>query len=149
MVRWQSDLVYTIQSILSVCDQPYHMNNGFQQMWAEIKNLWKHAKKSRTLQLYGKCLFLCTRHRGCCRCRRLPARIWCTPRSGLSWPPRSPCSHTAECPESHMLLSEFLNLSLSILNMGTANRHQSLCSFEFLSFWIHGYVSLLYINIFS
>ena len=36
MVRWQSDLVYTIQSVLRVCDKPYHMNNGFQQMWAEI-----------------------------------------------------------------------------------------------------------------
>jgi len=27
--RWQSDLVYTIESVLPVCDQPYHMNNGF------------------------------------------------------------------------------------------------------------------------
>jgi len=23
--------------------EPYHMNNGFQQMWAEIKNLFNHA----------------------------------------------------------------------------------------------------------
>jgi len=24
--------------VLPVYDKPYHMNNGFQQMWAEIKN---------------------------------------------------------------------------------------------------------------
>ena len=24
-------------------DKPYHMNNRFQQMWAEIKNLWNYA----------------------------------------------------------------------------------------------------------
>jgi len=38
----QSDLVYTIESVLPVCDKPYHMNNGFQQMWADIKNVWNH-----------------------------------------------------------------------------------------------------------
>jgi len=32
-----------IGSVLPVCDKPYHMNNGFQQMWAEIENLWNHA----------------------------------------------------------------------------------------------------------
>ena len=42
-MRRQSDLVYTLESVLPVCDKPYHMNNGFQQMWAEIKNVWKHA----------------------------------------------------------------------------------------------------------
>ena len=31
IVRWQSDLVYTTESVLPVCDQPNHMNNGFQQ----------------------------------------------------------------------------------------------------------------------
>ena len=32
-----------MESVLPVCDKPYHMNNGFQQMWAEIKNLWNNA----------------------------------------------------------------------------------------------------------
>ena len=39
IVRWQSDLVYTIECVLPVCDKSYHMNNRFQQLWAEIKNL--------------------------------------------------------------------------------------------------------------
>jgi len=30
-------IVYTIESVLPVCDKPYHTNNGFQQTWAEIK----------------------------------------------------------------------------------------------------------------
>ena len=34
---WQSDLVYTIESVLPFCEKSYHMNNGFEQMWAEIK----------------------------------------------------------------------------------------------------------------
>jgi len=42
-VRSQSNLVYTIERVLPVCDQPYHMNNGFQLMWVEIKNVWNHA----------------------------------------------------------------------------------------------------------
>jgi len=29
IVRWQSDLVYTIESVLPVCDKPYHINNVF------------------------------------------------------------------------------------------------------------------------
>jgi len=41
--RWQSDLVYTIEIVLSICDKHYHMNNRFQQMWAEIKYLWDNA----------------------------------------------------------------------------------------------------------
>jgi len=32
-------LVYTIECVLHDCDKPYHTNNGFQQMWAEIKNV--------------------------------------------------------------------------------------------------------------
>jgi len=43
IVSWQSDLVYTIENVLPVCDKPYHMNNGFKQMLAEIKKLWNHA----------------------------------------------------------------------------------------------------------
>ena len=33
----------------SVCYKPYHMNNGYQQMWAEIKNLWNYALTSDIL----------------------------------------------------------------------------------------------------
>jgi len=40
------NLTYTIESVLPVCDKHYHMNNGFQQMWAEIKQLWNHAQIS-------------------------------------------------------------------------------------------------------
>ena len=43
IVRRQSDLVCTIECVLPVCDKPYYMNNGFQQMWAEIKTLWNYA----------------------------------------------------------------------------------------------------------
>ena len=43
IVRWQSDLVYAIKSVIPVCDKPYHMNNGFQQMWVGIKKLWNYA----------------------------------------------------------------------------------------------------------
>ena len=43
-----------IESMLPVCDKPYHMNNGFQQTWAEIENLWNYALFSfkRTLIKY-------------------------------------------------------------------------------------------------
>jgi len=43
IARWQSDLVNAIKSALPVCDERYHMNNGFQQMWTEIKKLWNYA----------------------------------------------------------------------------------------------------------
>ena len=43
IVRWQSDKVYTKESVLPVCDKPYHMNNGFQQMWAKIKKMCIYA----------------------------------------------------------------------------------------------------------
>jgi len=43
IVRLQSDLVYTIESVRPVVDKPYHMNNGFQQMWPEISKLWNHS----------------------------------------------------------------------------------------------------------
>jgi len=33
IVSWQSDIVLAIESALPVCDKPYHMNNGFQQLW--------------------------------------------------------------------------------------------------------------------
>jgi len=36
--------VYSIESIIPACDKPYHMNNGFQQMWAVIKKLWNYTK---------------------------------------------------------------------------------------------------------
>ena len=40
------------------CDKPYHIHNGFQQIWVEIKSLWKHALwasyeiASRTVERY-------------------------------------------------------------------------------------------------
>jgi len=43
LIRWQSDRVYTTEIVLRVWAKPYHMNNVFQQMWAEIENLWNHA----------------------------------------------------------------------------------------------------------
>jgi len=43
IVRWQSDLVNTKESELSVCDKPYHTNNGFQPNGEEIKNVWNCA----------------------------------------------------------------------------------------------------------
>jgi len=43
IVRWQSDLAYTIEYVLPGCDKPYHINNGFQQMWADIENVWTSA----------------------------------------------------------------------------------------------------------
>ena len=43
IVSGQSDLVYSIESVLPVCDKLYHMDNGFQQMWGEIETLWGRA----------------------------------------------------------------------------------------------------------
>jgi len=43
IVRFQCDLFYTIERVFSVCDKPYQMNNGFQQMWADTNNLWNYA----------------------------------------------------------------------------------------------------------
>jgi len=56
IVRWQSYLVYTIGKVLPVYDKPYDMNNEFQQMLAEIKNVWNHAlvyDSAAILQLFG------------------------------------------------------------------------------------------------
>jgi len=39
----QSGLVYIIKCVFPVCDKPYHMNNGFQQMWAEVNKLWNYS----------------------------------------------------------------------------------------------------------
>jgi len=39
IVRWQSDLVDTKQSVLPVCDKTYHMNKGILQKGDEIENL--------------------------------------------------------------------------------------------------------------
>ena len=37
------DLVNTKESVLSVCEKPYHMNNEIQRKWEEIKNSKNHA----------------------------------------------------------------------------------------------------------
>jgi len=39
----EAQIVTLPECVLPVCDKPYHINNGFQQMWAEIKNLLNHA----------------------------------------------------------------------------------------------------------
>ena len=31
------NLVYTTEIVIPVCDKPYRMTNGFQQMWEDIK----------------------------------------------------------------------------------------------------------------
>jgi len=51
LIHWIRDQVYTIESVLPDCDKPYHMNNGFQQMWAEIKKL-----RNCPLPIYNKTL---------------------------------------------------------------------------------------------
>jgi len=37
IVRWQPDLVNTKETILPVCDKPYHKNNRILQMWEELE----------------------------------------------------------------------------------------------------------------
>ena len=46
-VRWQSDLVYTIKSAFPVCDKPYHMNNGFQQMTFQMCGTMHYKRTSK------------------------------------------------------------------------------------------------------
>jgi len=36
---WQADLIYTNRKRTSCLYKPYHLNNWFQQMWAEIKKI--------------------------------------------------------------------------------------------------------------
>ena len=48
MVKWQSDLVKTIESMVPVCDKRYHIYNRFRHFWAEIKKLWNYP-----LVIYG------------------------------------------------------------------------------------------------
>ena len=43
IVRWQSDLVNTKESILPVCDKPYHTNKRIVQKGKEIGVLLKYA----------------------------------------------------------------------------------------------------------
>jgi len=43
IVRWQSDLANTIESVLTVCDKPYHTINWIQQKWEDIINLRNYA----------------------------------------------------------------------------------------------------------
>jgi len=52
IVRWQSDLVYTIESVLPVYDKPYQMNNGLQQMGAEMKHLRNYAFTNNNITNY-------------------------------------------------------------------------------------------------
>ena len=43
IVMCQAYVENTKECLLPVCYKSYHMNNRFQQMWAEIKNLWNYA----------------------------------------------------------------------------------------------------------
>jgi len=43
IIRWQSDLVYTKESILPVCDKPYHTNKNTAQNDEEIESLRNYA----------------------------------------------------------------------------------------------------------
>ena len=45
MVKWQSDLVKTMGSMVHVCDKRYHIYNRFRNFWAEIKKLWNYTLK--------------------------------------------------------------------------------------------------------
>jgi len=53
LIQWTRDILpgdkLTKESVLPVCDQPYHMNNEFQEMWTEIKKLWNHALAQKWL----------------------------------------------------------------------------------------------------
>jgi len=42
MVKLQSDLVKTIESMVPVCDKRYHIYNRFRHFWAEIRKLWNY-----------------------------------------------------------------------------------------------------------
>jgi len=42
MVKRQFDLVYTMQSMVPVCDKRYRIYNRFRHFWAEIKKLWNY-----------------------------------------------------------------------------------------------------------
>ena len=62
LIQWIRDilsgdnLTYYIQkSVLPVCDKPYHMNNGFQQMWAEIEIEKLRNYALSQLIVYFKC----------------------------------------------------------------------------------------------
>ena len=43
IIKWQSDLANTKESVLPVCDKLYHTNNGIQQKWEVIKILRNYA----------------------------------------------------------------------------------------------------------
>jgi len=42
-VMWQSDLVITKESVLPVCDEPYHTNKRKVQKVEELKVVWDFA----------------------------------------------------------------------------------------------------------
>jgi len=43
IVRWQYDLKYTKDSILLVCDKPYHKIKENLPHWEDIETLWNWA----------------------------------------------------------------------------------------------------------
>jgi len=42
MVKWLSDLILTMESMVPVCDKRYHIYNRFRHFGAEIKKLWNY-----------------------------------------------------------------------------------------------------------
>jgi len=40
-----TDYIQNNVYFLFLINTPYHMNNGFQQMWAEIKHLWNYTSR--------------------------------------------------------------------------------------------------------
>jgi len=46
IVGWQSDLVNTKESIIPVCDKPYHTNKIILQKWEAIEKLRNYALKN-------------------------------------------------------------------------------------------------------
>ena len=56
LIQWSrhilsgDNLVYTTESVLPVCDKLYLRNNGFQQIWTDIKKMWNHALAARNVK---------------------------------------------------------------------------------------------------
>jgi len=48
----QSDLVNAKESILPVCDIPYHTIKENLQQWAELEHLWNYAWVRHCLEMY-------------------------------------------------------------------------------------------------
>jgi len=54
IVRRKSDLVNTKESILPVCDKPYHTNNRILQKWEELEKLRNYALVPKNTENSGE-----------------------------------------------------------------------------------------------